>query len=372
MKPKVRALEAIPLDGGFYLRDPMGISEGLWVSEHALYLISLMDGTRSLLDIKADFLRATGYLLRDEEIKELLESLEENFLLEGPRFRERLNALKQELISKGVREPSHVGIVYPSEPEELRSFLKLEEKEETFPMLGIMAPHMDLRVAKRTYWEGYGRLRGEKKLVLILGVSHYWHEMPFSVLPVDIATPFGTLKTRKDLINKLQELYTFDITHDLLAYRQEHSIEFASLYVGMLYPRAEVLAMIVSYGELEFLKSLAENLLRLVEKELDQTLVVSGIDLSHVGQKFGDVRSYDPSFRDIEYLELIKDLKVEEAFELLQKDKNRTRIDGQYTNVVFTHFLRQAGAKEGRLFDYDKHYERETDSVVSYASVGFM
>ncbi len=140
----------------------------------------------------------------------------------------------------------------------------------------------------------------------------------------------------------------------------------------MLHPEAQVLAMIISYGELEFLKNLAENLLRLVEKELDHTLVISSIDLSHVGQKFGDLKSYDPYLRDREYLELLKDLRVEEAFWLLQKDKNRTRIDGQYTNTVFCHFLRQAGIKGGKVFDYEKYYEGETDSIVSYASAGFM
>ncbi|RMH02926.1 MAG: hypothetical protein D6699_05480, partial [Aquificota bacterium] len=185
MRPKLRPLEVIPLKGGFLLKDPMGISEGLWVSEQALYLLSLMDGSRDLLDIKADFLKATGYLLKDEELKELLKTLEENFLLEGEKLQERLRALKQELISKRVRQPSHAGIAYPSEATELEKFLKLEEKEEVFNMLGIMAPHMDLRVARKTYWEGYGRLRGDKKLVIILGVSHYWHEIPFSVLPLD-------------------------------------------------------------------------------------------------------------------------------------------------------------------------------------------
>lgn len=368
MKPKIRYLDIQALDGdSFLIRDPYGISPDLVVSSHALFLMSLMDGRRDLLDIKAEFFKATGYMIKEEEIKEFLQLLEGNLLLDGEMFQKVIREEKD----KGIRRMSHVFEVYPADPQEARSFLMGEDKKEKRDLLGLMVPHMDIRVAKNTYWEGYGRLKEEKEFVVILGVSHYWHEMPFSVLPLSMETPFGILEVRKDLIEKLQSFYNFDITHDILSYRMEHSIEFASLYVKMLYPQAKALALIVSYGDIPFLKGLAENLLRVIDKDLKHTLIISSVDLSHVGKKFGDMRSFDPSHRDRTYLNLLQNLESEEAFNLLQKDSNFTRIDGQYTNLVFSHMLRKAGIEKGELFDYSQYYERERDSIVSYASMGF-
>ncbi|MFN3871161.1 MAG: AmmeMemoRadiSam system protein B [Aquificaceae bacterium] len=372
MKPKVRFLDIQALDKNSYLvRDPYGISQGLIVSYPALLLMSLMDGNRNLLDIRADFFKATGYMIKEEEIREFLELLDENLLLDGENFQKALREEKDRLIRQGIRRMSHVFEVYPADPQEAKNFLMGKEKKEKRDLLGLMVPHMDIRIAKDTYWEGYGRLKEEKELVIILGVSHYWHEMPFSALPLSMETPFGILEVRNDLIEKLQSFYNFDITHDILSYRMEHSIEFASLYVKMLYPRAKALALIVSYGDIPFLKELAENLLRVIDKDLKHALIISSVDLSHVGKKFGDMTSFDPFQRDKTYLNLLQNLASDEAFNLLQRDLNFTRIDGQYTNLVFSHMLKKAGVEKGELFDYNQYYERETDSIVSYASMGF-
>ncbi len=370
MKPKIRPLEVIPQGKSFWLKDPMGISDGLLVSYHALLLLSLMDGTRELEELRAEFFKRTGIILREQELREFIELLEKSLLLEGENFQKTINSMRQEMLRKGVRPMSHVGEVYPEDAESCKAFLMGEEKEKRY-LLGLMVPHMDLRVARKTYWEGYGRLKADKRLVVILGVSHYWHEMPFSVLPLHMETPFGILETRKDLLEKLQSFYNFDITHDLFSYRQEHSIEFVSIYAKMLLPESKALALIVSYGDKQFLKTLAENLLRVIDKELHHTLIISSVDLSHVGKKFGDMQSYDPSFRDRKYLELLQNLKGDDAFELLQETKNSTRIDGQYTNLVFSHMLKKAGLEKGELFDYNFYYENLTDSIVSYASMGF-
>ncbi|MDW8096305.1 MAG: AmmeMemoRadiSam system protein B [Aquificaceae bacterium] len=370
MKPKIRPLDVHPLETGFWIRDPLMLSDGLVVSYPALLLLSLMDGNRDLESIKADFFKATGYILSDEELKGFIQTLDRALMLDNQNYRQALKEEIGKFLQKGVRPMSHVGEVYPEDSQACREFLCGAHREKR-EILGLMVPHMDIRVAKDTYWEGYGRLKEDKKLVLILGVSHYWHEMPFSALPVDMETPFGLLKTNKNLIEKLQRFYNFDITHDILSYRTEHSIEFVSLYAKMLFPEAEALALIVSYGDMDFLKGLAENLLRVIDKNLKDTLVISSVDLSHVGRKFGDERSYNPSTNDKTYLSMLESLKVEESFEFLSKSGNPTRIDGQYTNLVFSHLLRTAGLQKGELFDYKGYYEERTDSVVSYASMGF-
>ncbi|MCS7261942.1 MAG: AmmeMemoRadiSam system protein B [Aquificaceae bacterium] len=370
MRPKLRAFDLQPLGEGFWVRDPLNLSEGLVVSRLGLLLMSLMDGSMDLKDIRAEFFRRTGNLITEQELLEFVQDLDQALLLESDNFRRAFREAKEKVLAQGVRAMSHVGEVYPPQEDQCREFLQGEEKEK-LNLLGLMVPHMDLRVARRTYWEGYGRVGTEKRLIVILGVSHYWHEMPFSVLPLDMQTPFGRLSTRRDLIEKLQSFYRFDLTHDLLSYSMEHSIEFASLYAKMLFPHAQALAMIVSYGDKELLRGLAQNLLRVLDDDIQSVLFISSVDLSHVGKKFGDARSFDPSFRDRTYLGLMEALQGEEAFNLLQKDGNYTRIDGQYVNLVFAHLLKLAGAREGQLFDYQQYYEESTDSIVSYATLGF-
>lgn len=371
MKPKLRYIDVIALDGGFLIRDPLGISENLLVSKEALLIMSLMDGSRDMLDIKADYFRLTGQIISDEDLMDFLKGLDDALFLENERFADALQYKRREMLTKGIRDMSHVGEVYPADAQACERFLKGPEIQEKLSPLGIMVPHMDIRIAKSTYWEAYGRIKGDKDLVVILGVSHYWHEMPFSVLPLDMKTPFGILKTNRALIEKLQSFYTFDITHDILSYRYEHSIEFASVYAKMIFPEAKALALIVSYGDEKSLKTLGENLLRVVEPFIHKTLFISSVDMSHVGKKFGDSLCYDPSFKDREYLKYLEDLEYEQAFELLEKDKNRTRIDGQYTNFVFAHILKRCGLTKGRILDYKVYYERLTDSKVSYASMVF-
>ncbi len=372
VKPKLRALSIEALKDGYLVVDPYQISKEIFVSDYGLFLLSLMDGTRDIDQIRLEFTKKTGLLITREEIERFIHSLKENLMLEDENFIRAFEKRKEKLLRNNIREPSHVNVCYPGNPEECKEFLVLGEKEKRISPVGIICPHMDLRVAKDVYWEAYGRLNEEKELVVILGVSHYMHQMPFSVFPGHFQTPFGILETDTSLVENLKALYPFDVTHDVLSYEKEHSIEFQTLYVKLLYPNAKVLAMIISYGDKEFLKSAADTFLRALKGKEEKVLFVSSIDLSHVGRRFGDMVSYDTSYRDMKYLELIEKMQGEEAFDLLVSDNNSTRIDGQFTNLFFYYVLKNLGVKQGKLLDYKFHHDIEWDSRVSYASMAFM
>jgi hypothetical protein len=100
MKPKLRRLEVIPLKSGFFLKDPLGISEGVFVSSPALSLCLLMDGTKDLFDLKAEYFRLTGYLLKDEVLKQFLDTLDGALLLENENFLSALRDLKKSFTFK--------------------------------------------------------------------------------------------------------------------------------------------------------------------------------------------------------------------------------------------------------------------------------
>ncbi len=372
-RPKVRFLNVQPFGDRFLITDPLGISESMVVSKELLIIMSLMDGTRTKEEIKLEFLRITGQILTEEDLSRVIDTLDRGLYLLSDRFRERLDAVRRKLLSSGVRKPAHAGVAYPDDPDVLKKFLEesLTCKGDLKPK-GILVPHMDLRVARKTYGAVYSRIDGSwVRKVVILGVSHYFHEKPMSVCPLDFETPLGSVKVDREVVRRLKEKFDYDLEYDILSHLKEHSIEFQTLYVKLLFPEAEIVPIIVSYGEPEELKVMSKNILDAVGSK-EGILVISSVDMSHVGKKFGDRVSYDPSWRDKEYIKLLCQMKNEEAFELLRKDENSTRIDGQFTNFVFVEMMKLLGSRGGELIDYAVYQERETDSRVSYAGIVFL
>jgi len=374
MKPKVRFIDVKPYGEKFLLSDPVGISPPLLITPELLFILSLLDGSREIREVQAEFLKRSGKIITYDELLEIINFLDENFLLYNERFINKLREEKQKLLQKGYREPSHAGEAYPDEPEELKSFIEntLQYGENFLEnAVGIIVPHMDLRVANKVYGKVYSLIKNKNPdLVVLLGVSHYFHETPFSVLPLDLKTPFGLLKVDNQRIKELRDMFEYDLFHDILAYKQEHSIEFQTIFLNYLFPEVKVVPAIVSYGDEKLLKEIAKKITLVIENS-SNPLIISSVDFSHVGKKFGDSASYDPSFRDTEYIELLKGLKNEEAFKLLLSDNNKTRIDGQYTNFVFLEILKNLGVKKGKLIDYEIYHEDFTDSKVSYAGMVF-
>ena len=369
-RPRVRFLDVQPYGDQFLLRDPYRLSPPLVVSPQLLLLMSLMDGSRNESEIKAEFFKRTGNILSTEDYREVLRLLDENLLLLNERFERALKELRENMLASKVLKPYHAGEAYPSDPEELKRFIdsSLEASDKDSPV-GILVPHMDMRVAIKTYGKVYGRVGWKPDTVVVLGVSHYIHETPFSVCPLDIETPLGVLETDKEVVEKLRESFEHDIFQDILSYRMEHSIEFQAVFVKRLFPKAKVVPALVSYGNEDSLKEIAQRISHAIKGR--DALIISSVDMSHVGKKFGDPFSYDPSFRDKEYIKLLEKLESSSAFKLLESDNNKTRIDGQFTNYVFTEVLKELGVKEGKEIDYDVYNEEPTDSKVSYAGMTF-
>ena len=372
MRPKIRFLDIQPYGDRFVINDPLGISQPLLISGEMLFILSFFDGNRDLREVQAQIFRTTGQLIEYKELEEIVKLLDENYLLLNERFLNKLEEERKKILSSGVRKPSHAGEAYPENPEELKNFIEsILDNSGKEDALGIVVPHMDLRVAKKVYGKVYGKLKEKDyDLVVLLGVSHYYHENPFSILPLDLETPLGVIKTDIEKANKIREKFEFDIFSDVFAYKNEHSIDFQTIFIKYLFPNARVIPSIISYGDRELLKKIASEITKQVEKA-KKPLIISSVDFSHVGRKFGDTTSYDPSFRDKEYINYLSELKNDEAFELLERDNNRTRIDGQFTNFVFIEILRNLGAKEGKLIDYEIYNENFTDSKVSYAGMIF-
>ena len=89
--PKLRSIDVFPCESSgqkvIGLRDPSRLDDKvLLVSYPVFFVMSLFDGTRSLLDIKTEYMRKFGEILYAERLEEIIHYLDDHYLLENERF----------------------------------------------------------------------------------------------------------------------------------------------------------------------------------------------------------------------------------------------------------------------------------------------
>jgi AmmeMemoRadiSam system protein B len=402
LKLKARYLDVKPINLNgqnlFLVSDPYKISNDFIVSPIVVLVLSLLNGNNSLSDIKSTIFRLTGIIPTDDELYNLIKFFEDNLFLLNYKFN---NAYKNEienLRKKGFLRGSLMGISYPEDPAKAEEFLfnnninnNLNIDEISNQIIALIIPHMDLKVARETYFRAYKLLLNnlvkntrDIENVFILGVSHYYHKNPISVFPLDFETPFGILKTNKELIEKINDNLRkilgseyFDLFEDILIYKSEHSIEAQIPYIKLLETKLyenkvnkelKVVPMIISYGNIELFNKIIDSFIS--EIDINRTIFISSIDLSHVGKKFGDNNSFDPEKFDKKYIELLSNLDINNLFYF----DNISRIDGIFTNTFLISILKKISKLNNfeissKLIDYKKYEEKLTDSIVSYCSI---
>lgn len=223
----------------YLLRDPAELSDDqLVVTLPALYLIELADGTRSSKGIVEEFDRLTGLGRPEEALEQLLERLDQSYLLDNERARTRL----QELSPRPYRLS---GSAYPGVRAELTAFLDdlLGEDDpvcESDFLRASVLPHIDFFRGRDSYRAGYRHLKkglgsSEQPLtVVILGISHALSRTPFILTRKDFDTPLGLVATDQELVQKLAQDLPFDPFEDEYNHVSEHSIEFHAVLLRHL------------------------------------------------------------------------------------------------------------------------------------------
>jgi AmmeMemoRadiSam system protein B len=410
IKLKARYLDVKPINLNgqnlFLVSDPYKISNDFIVNPIVVLVLSLLNGNNSLSDIKSTIFRLTGIIPTDDELYNLIKFFEDNLFLLNDKFNKAYKNEIENLRQKGFLRGSLMGISYPEDPAKAEEFLfdnnidnnlnsnNLNIDEISKQIIALIIPHMDLKVARETYFRAYKLLLNnlvKNKIdienIFIFGVSHYYHKNPISIFPLDFETPFGILKTNKELIEKINNNLKkilgseyFDLFEDMLIYKSEHSIEAQIPYIKLLETKLyekkvnkvnkelKVIPMIISYGNIELFNKIIDSFLS--EIDINRTIFISSIDLSHVGKKFGDNNSFDPEKFDKKYIELLSNLDINNLFYF----DNISRIDGIFTNTFLVSILKKISKLNNfqissKLIDYKKYEEKLTDSIVSYCSI---
>lgn len=367
MSFQVRYLDIIPYEDKFLIKDPLGISKEMLVNKESLLLLSLLNGRNSIEDIKTMFLRNTGIILSDSEILNFVQKMDKNYILYNDNFIKRMEFEKEKILSVSCKK---IGFQF--------DFAKLKKEIEKCKALNeqnikaIIVPHIDINIGLKTYTKAFSCIKDlNKKIFFIFGVPHSYAENYFSIFPKDYKIGENIIKIQKEIIEKIKNKIDFDIFSDVLAYKNEHSVEFPIIFLSLIKKDFYVIPSLVSKSDVPLLKNLAENIFEVIAPIKNEILLISSVDLSHVGRKFGDERSFNTEEIDRKYIECLKDMENERGFNFIESKNNFTRIDGLYTNFVFLEILKLMKAGKGEVLDYEMYCEDITDSIVSYASLIF-
>ncbi|MEP0844918.1 MAG: AmmeMemoRadiSam system protein B [Phycisphaerae bacterium] len=407
-RPKLRPVEAFPIEEGgrrmFVMHDPAGLASGpITASPPTVFLLLLMDGTRSLDEVQAAFAEQIGQPVPRDELENLVRQLDAAHYLAGESFEEHFRSLAaayRAAPARTIRDLSAYGIDGsgrdPDPAGRLRKTLSQVLSQEGVSveprrgrLTGLVAPHLDYPRGGPCYAAAYGVLAAAQRprRIVILGTNHYGRSASVVATHKDFQTPLGTTRTDRDFLDALQARCGADLCAHEFDHAREHSVELQVLLLQHLLgaDRFEMLAVLCPdpcgptgtaphNGEGVDLRIFAETLGALVREDATPTLLIAGADLSHVGRRFGDARDLSGAFlQEVELLDraaLVQCIGGEpEAFitTLAERD-NSTRM----CSAGCLYALRTAlDGAEGELLRYHQAVDAAADICVTCCAAAF-
>ncbi len=394
MKPRrLRDVDAFPVrEGGrtwLALRDGEGYAaELVLLSPAEAMAASRFDGRRTAEEIARELAGTDA-----ERVRALAKSLDERLLLDSPRFQRAERAAKAAFRRAKSRPAWLAGRGYPGEPgplaERLASWLPAAPKAPAGRPTGIVAPHIDFTRGGTGYGWAYGELLGSSlpALCVVIGVAHRTPPTPLVLARKDFETPFGTVPLDAALAKELQRGAPYDLRADEWVHRSEHSAEFQAVWLAYgrrrLGGELRLLPLLASSYDLDGAdpgartKAVLDRLAALLEPVKDSLLLVAGIDLAHVGPRFGDAEPVDSArmarveAQDREALARLMEQDAEGWLKSVSADGNARRVCGVSAAYAFSYLHRALfPAARGTLLHWS-HAADPAGGEVSFASAVF-
>ena len=418
-KPRLRdvSLQHAVLEGSpvIILKDPEHFSEKtLCIPENKaiLFILSCMDGEHSLVDIQADFMRRFGTLVMSDQIRSIVNTLNENHFLDNEDFLLFRNSVMESFRTSQVISSCMAGVTYPADPEEITKLLdsildqagtpgiRKENRSGKKPK-ALIAPHIDFARGGRVYAAIYNMLASDDMpdLFLIFGTAHHPSTTLFIPTRKSFETPLGVAQTDIQILDLLETfLPSEQLYKDEFCHRGEHSIEFQALWLQHIYSGRTIPILPILCSSFEkftnsqtspdrdeefsvFINALTGAL----QKSGKRVMVIAGADLSHVGSSFGDpfVRGLPDVF--LEQVRRLDQSLVEAVcsgdaplfFDRIATSHDRYRVCGLppiYSLLTILPRITRTGEQakiRGNLIDYDQSLDQERTTSVSFAGMVF-
>jgi len=404
--PKLRNVDVFPAEVSgqrvICLRDPLNISEKvLFFPYPAFFIISLLDGQHSILDIQVEFMRRFGEILYREKVQELIDQLEGHYLLESERFRQAERELIESFQKSPTRPMALVGEAYDGDPDKLRETIEAYCREPEGPglpsrgsvaegLVGVIAPHIDYRRGGPCYAWAHKAIQESSpaELFIILGTAHSPTKKPFALTQKDFQTPWGPIETDRAFLAEVKTCCPIDFYEDEFIHKAEHSIELQLIFLRALWRKdspfrvvpvlcgsfQEAILKNVSPMELPGVSQFIKALRMVIPGSKKGICLLASADLAHIGLRFGDaeapnrftLQSLDEEDRRL--LGYAERLDAEGFYDALRRDKDRRRICGLPPIYTLLHLV---DARVGKLLQYSQSMDPATQSVVTFASLAF-
>jgi len=383
---------------GLLIRDPLRYTDTiLYVPPAWALALRCLDGEHTELDVQEILTRAKGALVFSDEVREFIGVLRERGFLETEEFHRLQEQRHKEFRQEPERLAVHAGTAYPDSPAEIHStfeeyFRGVEVAEGlSGSVLGVAAPHVSPEGGRNCYAMTYRRLAASPALAertfIVLGTSHWGVPEKFGLTHKPFVTPLGTLRVDTELVDWLEQYGGEAVSPEDYCHAIEHSLEFQCVFLQhALGPELKIVPILCgplaesleTGGAAEsdqavecFLGALGE----LAEKHRDQLFWVLGIDLAHVGRRYGDPfaavasrgQMADVAEQDRRRLELACSGDRRGLAELVRARGDELKWCGYST--LYT-FMRAVERARGHLLRYEQ-WNIDPQSVVSFASLEF-
>jgi AmmeMemoRadiSam system protein B len=386
----------VPDRPGLLIRDPYQYSEATLIVPPALVpCLQLLDGTTSELELREMLVRLTGDLQVGPLQDHLMQTLDAAGFLETEAYAELVELRRREFAEAPVREPSHSGPGgYPEEIDPLKATLTrwMDGQQNTNhrdSLVGVASPHVSPEGGWQSYRAAYSALRPESRdrTFVILGTSHYGAPEKFGLTRKPFVTPLGTTATNLRLVDELASKADTGVTMEDYCHAIEHSIEFQVVFLQHVYgPDVRILPILCgsfaksiyeggkpedNEGVRRFLGTLGE----IAAREGEQLLWVLGIDMAHIGRRYGSENpavAYQGELahvmeRDKQRIEQISAGNASGFWDLVQHNHDDLNWCG--SSPLYT-FLSAVPGICGELHRYEQ-WNIDDQSVVSFAGMSF-
>ncbi len=374
------------------IKDHLGlVKEGQGIAPHLYQFMILLDGTKNIRDLQMALMRQRGgILIGSDEIYGLLARLDESYLLNSDNFKSAREKIVADFAAKKIRPCSHCGRSYPKEEKQLAKQLdellaiETSAQKPEGKITALVAPHIDLSAGGAVYASAYQMLKHTApSRVVLLGTGHRLMDNLFCLTDKDFETPLGVVKNEPKFIQQLRAAGKGVVSRDDFAHRAEHSLEFQVVFLQHLLGSdsftiipilcGSIPACLPRYQRSTFLKKAGTFLQKLRQVINHETLVVAGVDFSHIGLKFGHDRQADylenqAMTHDRNLLKHLSDMDIENFWQESINVEDRYNVCGFPALACMLEIL---PAGKGEVLNYQLRHEKPTKSAVSFAAVVF-
>jgi hypothetical protein len=256
-------------------------------------------------------------------------------------------------------------------------------------LAGIAAPHVSPDGGWQSYRAAYSALADpyRESVFVVLGTSHYGDPDRFGLTRKTFATPLGEAATERSLVDRLAEEGGAAVNMEDYCHAVEHSIEFQVVFLQHVYgPNIRILPILCgafAQGLLDGGRPEAHDDVRrflgalgdLAAREGDRLFWVLGVDMAHMGRRYGDPFSAQAGRGEMEAVETTDRQRIErltaadaEGFwDAIKENRDALKWCGA---APFYTFLRAVPKTKGELLHYQQ-WNIDEHSVVTFGALAF-